>query len=111
VGAARRKGKRGQETPVCGKREVVSVNRFFLEGMKDASLVRWFVLRPADSTLQWFDEELAQEMFRSNLAAGMYSYLKVKEAKVPLPSVPAEPPTYRATLEGGAVVVGYLVKD
>jgi hypothetical protein len=25
--------------------------------------------------------------------------------------VPAEPPTYRATLEGGAVVVGYLVKD
>jgi hypothetical protein len=30
---------------------------------------------------------------------------------VPLPSVPAEPPTYRTTLEGGAVVVGYLVKD
>ena len=87
------------------------MNRFFLEGMKDASLVRWFVLRPADSTLQWFDEELAQDMFRSNLATGMYSYLKVKEAKVPLPSVPAEPPTYRATLEGGAVVVGYLVKD
>jgi hypothetical protein len=37
--------------------------------------------------------------------------VKVKEAKVPLPSVPAEPPTYRTTLEGGAVVVGYLVKD
>jgi hypothetical protein len=48
-------------------------------------------------------KSLAQEMFRSNVAAGMYSYLKVKEAKVPLPSVPAEPPTYRTTLEGGAV--------
>ena len=79
--------------------------------MMDGSLVRWFVLRPADSTLQWFDEELAQDMFRSNLARGMYSYLKVKEAKAPLPSMPAEPPTYRATLEGGPVVVGYLVKD
>ena len=40
----------------------------------------------------------------------MYSYLKVKEANALLPSVPAEPPTYRATLEGGAVVVGYIVK-
>jgi hypothetical protein len=58
------------------------VKRFFLEGEMDGSLVRWFVLRPADSTLQWFDEELAQDMFRSNLARGMYSYLKVKEAKV-----------------------------
>ena len=77
MGAARRKGKRGQVTPVCGKREIVSVNRFFLEGMNDGLLVRWFVLRPADSTLQWFDEELAQEMFRSNVAADMYSYLKV----------------------------------
>jgi hypothetical protein len=87
------------------------VKRFFLEGVMDGSLVRWFVLRPADSTLQWFDEKLTQEMFRSNVATGMYSYLKVDEANVPLPSVPAEPPTYRATLEGGAVVVGYLVKD
>ena len=76
--------------------------------MMDGSLVRWFVLWPADSTLQWFDEELSQDMFRSNLARAMCSYLKVKEAKVPLPSVPAEPPTYRAT---GAVVVGYLVKN
>ena len=87
------------------------MKKFFLEGVMDGSLVRWFVLRPADSTLQWFDEELAQEMFRSNVATGMYSYLKVEEANVLLPSVPAEQPTYRATLEGGAVVVGYLVKD
>jgi len=78
--------------------------------MMDSSLVRWFVLRPADSTLQWFDEELAQEMFCSNVAMEMYSYLKVKEANALLPNVPAEPPTYRATLEGGAVVVGYIVK-
>ena len=78
--------------------------------MMDGSLVRWFVLRPADSTLQWFDEELAQEMFCSNVAMEMYSYLKVKEANALLPSVPAEPPTYRATLKGGAVVVGYIVK-
>jgi hypothetical protein len=111
VGAARRKDKRGQVTPVCGRREIVSVKQFFLEGIMDGSLVRWFVLRPADSTLQWFDEEIAQEMFCSKLATGMYSYLRVKEADVPLPGVPAEPPTYRATLEGGAVVVGYLVKD
>ena len=71
--------------------------------MKDASLVRWFVLRPADSTLQWFDEELAQEMFRSSLAAGMYSYLKVKEAKVPLPSaagyISGMPNQYGITLD------------
>jgi hypothetical protein len=57
------------------------------------------------------DEELAQEMFHSNVAAGMYSYLKVKEVKALHSSVPAEPPTYGAKLEGGAAVVGYLVKD
>jgi len=34
----------------------------------------------------------------------------LQEANALLPSVPAEPPTYRATLEGGAVVVGYIVK-
>jgi hypothetical protein len=30
-------------------------------------------VRQADSTLQWFDEELAQDMFHSNVAAGMRS--------------------------------------
>jgi hypothetical protein len=49
-------------------------------------------------------------MFRSNVAMKMYLYLKVKEAYAPLLSVPAEPPTFSATLEGGAVVVGYIVK-
>ena len=86
------------------------VKWFFLEGEIDGSLVQWFVLRTTDSTFQWFDEELAQQMFRSNIAMKMYSYLKVKEANAPLPSVPADPPTYRATLEGGAVVVGYIVR-
>jgi hypothetical protein len=85
------------------------VRQFFLEGVMDGSLVQWFVLRTTDGTLQWFDEELAQEMFRSDVAMKMYSYLKVKEADAPLPSVPAEPPAYRATLEGRAVVVGYVV--
>jgi hypothetical protein len=37
-------------------------------------------------------KRLAQDMFRSNVATGMYSYLKVKEANLPPPSVPAEPP-------------------
>jgi enoyl-CoA hydratase len=95
--------------PVCGRRETFSMRQFFLEGVMDGSLVQWFVLRTTDGTLQWFDEELAQEMFRSDVAMKMYSYLKVKEANAPLPSVPAEPPAYRATLEGGAVVVCYLV--
>jgi hypothetical protein len=57
------------------------VRQFFLEGVMDGSLVQWFVLRTTDGTLQWFDEELAQEMFRSDVAMKMYSYLKVKEAK------------------------------
>jgi hypothetical protein len=74
------------------------------------SLVRWFVLRPGDSALQWFDEERAQEMLRSNVATEMFSHLEVKEANAPVPSVPTEPPTYRVALEGGAVVVGYLIK-
>src|SRR5262249_30351974 len=95
----------------CGEREIVSVKRFFLEGVMDGSLVRGLVLWPADSILQWFDEELSQDMVRSNLARAMCSYLKVKETNGRLPSVPAEPPSYRATLEGGAVVVGYLVKN
>ena len=41
--------------------------------MMDGSLVQWFVLQTADGTLQWFDEELAQEMFRSDVAMKMYS--------------------------------------
>jgi hypothetical protein len=86
------------------------VKQFFLEGVIDGSLVQWFVLRTTDRTLQWFDEELVQEMFRSDVATEMYSYLLAKEADTPLPSVPAEPPTYRAMLEGGIVVVGFVVK-
>ena len=27
-----------------------------------------------------------------------------------MPNVPTEPPTYRVALEGGGVVVGYLIK-
>ena len=47
------------------------------------SLVRWFVLRPGDSALQWFDEERALEMLRSNVATEMFSHLEVKEANAP----------------------------
>jgi hypothetical protein len=90
------------------------MKRFFLEGEINGprpGLVRWLVLRPADNTLQWFDEEQAQEMLGSNIATEMFSRLEVKETNAPLPSVPAEPPSYRATLENGAIVVGYFVKD
>ena len=40
----------------------------------------------------------------------MFSHLEVKEANAPVPNVSTEPPTYRVALEGGAVVVGYLIK-
>ena len=58
-----------------------------------------------------FDEEQAQEMLGSNIATEMFSRLEVKETNAQLPSVPAEPPSCRATLENGAIVVGYFVKD
>jgi hypothetical protein len=92
--------------------EIVIVKRFFLEGELDGTpgLVRWFILHPADGTLRWFDEHLVQEMLRSNVATEMFSHLEVKSANAPLPSVPAESPTYRVALEDGAVAVGYLVK-
>jgi len=88
------------------------VKRFFLEGEIDGTpgVVRWFILHLADNTLGWFDEHLVQEMLRSNVATEMFSHLEVKTANAPLPSVPAEPPKYRVTLEDGAVAVGYLVK-
>jgi hypothetical protein len=93
-------------------RETIIVRRFFLEGEIDGTpgVVRWFILHPADSTLGWFDEHLVQEMLRSNVATEMFSHLEVKSANAPRPSVPAEPPKYRVTLEDGAVAVGYLVK-
>jgi hypothetical protein len=93
-------------------RKIVIVRRFFLEGEIDGApgLVRWFILHPADSTLRWFDEHLVQVMLRSNVATEMFLHLEVKSANAPLPSVPAEPPKYRVTLEDGAVAVGYLVK-
>jgi hypothetical protein len=90
-------------------REIVIVKRFFLEGEINGprpGLVRWLVLRPADNTLQWFDGEQAQEMLASTTE--MFSRLEVKEGNAPLPSVPAEPPSYRATLDDGAIVVGYF---
>ena len=65
---------------------------------------------PAQRTLLWFDEELVQEMLRSDVATEMFSRLEVKEAHGPPPSVGAEPPAYGATLRGGVVVAGYLVK-
>jgi hypothetical protein len=89
------------------------VQRFFLEGEMDGphpGLVRWLVLRPTDNTLQWLDEELAQEMLGSNVATEMFSRLEVKQGYTSLPSVPANPPAYRAILESGAVVVGYIVE-
>jgi len=46
----------------------------------------------------------------SDVATEMFSRLEVKEAPGPPPSVGAEPPAYRATLRGGVVVAGYLVK-
>ncbi len=87
------------------------MKQFFLEGEIDGTpgVVRWFVLRPADGTLRWFDEDCAQKMLLSSVATQMFSRLAVKEAAAPLPSIPAEPPTYRTTLEGGTVVAGYLV--
>jgi hypothetical protein len=93
-------------------RKIVIVRRFFLEGEIDGApgLVRWFILHQADSTLRWFDEHLVQVMLRSNVATEMFLHLEVKSANAPLPSVPAEPPKYRVTLEDGAVAVGYLVK-
>jgi hypothetical protein len=86
--------------------------RFYLEGEMEGvpGVVRWLVLQPDDGALQWFDEERVQEMLRSNLATEMFSRLEVKEADAPMPSIPADPPAYRAKLEGGVVVVGYLVK-
>jgi hypothetical protein len=41
-------------------------------------------------------------MLRSNVAAEMFSHLEVKSVRAAPPSVPAEPPTYRVTLEDGA---------
>jgi hypothetical protein len=52
----------------------------------------------------------AHRKCRSNVATEMFSHLEVKEANAPVPNVPTEPPTYRVALEGGAVVVGYLIK-
>jgi hypothetical protein len=66
-------------------------------------------LRPADSALQSFDEELAQEMLDSNVASELLSRLEVRKAYAPLPSVPAGPPEFRVTLEGGAVAIGYFI--
>jgi hypothetical protein len=90
----------------------VIVKQFFVEGEIEGTpgIVRWFVLRPADGTLRWFDEDCVQQMLLSNMATEMFSRLAVKEAAAPLPSMPAEPPAYRATLEGGTVVAGYLVR-
>jgi hypothetical protein len=48
-------------------------------------------------------------MLGSNVATEMFSRLEIREAHTPVPSVPADPPAYRAILEGGAVVVGYVV--
>jgi hypothetical protein len=101
----------GAEAPHFGRRAKVTVKQFFVEGEIEGTpgIVRWFVLRPADGTLRWFDEDCVQQMLLSNMATEMFSRLAVKEAAAPLPSMPAEPPAYRATLEGGTVVAGYLV--
>jgi|HubBroStandDraft_4_1064222.scaffolds.fasta_scaffold455373_1 hypothetical protein len=102
----------GAEAPRFGRRATVTVKQFFVEGEIEGTpgIVRWFVLQPADGTLRWFDENCVQEMLLSNMATEMFSRLAVKEAAAPLPSMPAEPPAYRATLEGGTVVAGYLVR-
>ena len=103
----------GQATPLCrGGDRGGSVKQFFLEGEINGvpGVVRWYVVGPAQRTLLWFDEELVQEMLRSDVATEMFSRLEVKEAHGPPPSVGAEPPAYGATLRGGVVVAGYLVK-
>ena len=88
------------------------MTQFFLEGeiFGVAGVVRWYVIRPADGALQWFDEECAQEMFRSTIVTKMLRRLKVKVALGLRPPSVTEPPTYRITLENGAVVAGYRIK-
>jgi hypothetical protein len=89
------------------------VKYFFLEGeiFSVPRVVRWYVVRPADGALQWFDMERAQDMFCSTLATKMLSRLQAKVAQEALlPSV-TEPRTYRITLENGVVVAGYLIKS
>ena len=112
TGACRDGMTTGAEAPRSGRRAAVTVKQFFVEGEIEGTpgIVRWFVLRPTDGTLRWFDEDCVQEMLLSNMATGMFSRLAVKEAAAPSPSMPAEPPAYRATLEGGTVVAGYLVR-
>src|SRR3984957_1562549 len=68
----------------------VAVKQFFLEGEIEGTpgIVRWFVLRPTDGTLRWFDEECVQEMLLSNMATEMFSRLAVKGAAAQLPSMP-----------------------
>jgi hypothetical protein len=88
------------------------VKQFFLEGeiFGVPGVVRWYVVRPADGALQWFDEERAQDMFCSPIATKMLWRLEVKVATgAPLPSV-AESPTYRVMLESGVAVAGYRIK-
>jgi hypothetical protein len=48
-------------------------------------------------------------MLGSNVASELLSRLEVREAYAPLPSVPARPPAFRVTLEGGAVAIGYII--
>jgi hypothetical protein len=90
---------------------IAGVKQFFVEGEIEGKpgVVRWFVLRPGDGTLRWFDEDCVQEMLVSSVATEMFSRVAVKETAAPSPSVPAGPPAYQATLEGGTVVAGYLV--
>ena len=70
------------------------MKQFFLEGeiFGVPGVVRWYIVRPADGALQWFDEERAQDMFCSAIATKMLWRLKVKVAMgAPLPSVAKSP--------------------
>jgi hypothetical protein len=95
-----------------GATEEDPVNQFVLEGEMFGvpGLVRWYAVRPSDSTLQWFDEKCAQDMFCSTTATKMLRHLKVKAATGLRPPNVVEPPTFRLTLESGVAVAGYPIK-
>ena len=87
------------------------MTQFLLEGevFGVPGLVRWYAVRQADGTLQWFDEKSAQDMFCSATATKILRGLKVRVATGLRPPNVVEPPTFRFTLESGVAVAGYPI--